>query len=71
MDNISELSFEKAYDQLEEVIAQLESGELSLEDSVDLYEKGRQLSTHCQQLLDNAELRIKKLADDGSLTDTV
>ena len=71
MDNISELSFEKAYDQLEDVIAQLESGELSLEDSVGLYEKGRQLSKRCQELLDNAELRIKKLADDGSLTNTL
>lgn len=69
MDNIDELSFEQSYDQLEDVIAQLESGELSLEDSVMLYEKGRQLSQRCQQLLDNAELRIKKLADDGSLSD--
>ena len=69
MDNIEELSFEQAYDQLEDVIAQLESGELSLEDSVTLYEKGRHLSQRCQNLLDNAELRIKKLAEDGSLSE--
>ena len=54
MDNIENLSFEKAYDQLEDVIAQLESGELSLQDSVSLYEKGRLLSKHCQSLLDSA-----------------
>ena len=68
MDNINELSFEQAYDQLEDVLAQLESGELALEESVAMYEKGKLLSARCQTLLDNAELRIKKLDDDGSLS---
>ena len=56
METINELSFEQAFDQLEEVIARLESGELSLEESVTLYEQGKQLSARCQQLLDDAEL---------------
>ncbi|MCA9913605.1 MAG: exodeoxyribonuclease VII small subunit [Anaerolineae bacterium] len=68
METINELSFEQAFDQLEEVIARLESGELSLEESVTLYEQGKQLSARCQQLLDDAELRVKKIADDGSIT---
>lgn len=68
MPDINELSFEKAYDELEEVIAKLESGEMSLEEAVALYERGRQLSAHCQTLLDKAELRIQKLNDNGSLT---
>lgn len=69
MDNINELSFEAAYARMAEVIEQLESGELSLEASVELYEQGRKLAAHCQQLLDQAELRIKRIAADGSLTD--
>jgi exodeoxyribonuclease VII small subunit len=71
MDNINELSFEQAYQQLEQSIAKLESGELSLEESVSLYEKGRLLAAHCQKLLDNAELRIKKIDDSGNVWDSV
>jgi len=66
MDDIKELSFEQAYQELEDSIARLESGELSLEESVSLYEKGRLLAAHCQQLLDNAELRIKTIDDSGN-----
>jgi len=69
METINELSFEQAFDQLEDVITRLESGELSLEESVTLYEQGKQLSARCQELLDSAELRVKKLAEDGTLTD--
>jgi exodeoxyribonuclease VII small subunit len=69
MTTINALSFEQAYDELEEIIAKLESGELALEESVTLYERGRQLSAHCQTLLDKAELRIQKLNDNGVLTD--
>lgn len=69
MPEIKDLSFEEAYQQLEDVRAQLESGRLSLEQSVTMYEQGKLLSAHCQNLLDNAELRIKKLENDGSLSD--
>ena len=68
MQTINELSFEQAYSQLEEVVAKLESGEMNLEESVSLFEQGKQLAAHCQSLLDKAELRVKKLSDDGSLT---
>jgi exodeoxyribonuclease VII small subunit len=67
MPNINELSFEEAYSQLQQVIQKLESGELSLDESVTLYEQGRMLSMRCQTLLDNAELRIKRLHEDGTL----
>ena len=46
----------------------LESGELSLEESVTMFERGRKLSEYCQNLLDKAELRINELAGDGTLT---
>ena len=68
MNNTNELSFEQAYAELQAVIQKLESGELSLEESVTLYERGRLLSMRCQMLLDNAEMRIKQLQEDGSLS---
>lgn len=65
--DIDNLSYEQAYEQLETVIAQLESGELSLEQSVELYKQGQQLSAHCQKLLETAELTIKQVDDAGEI----
>ncbi len=67
MNDINERSFEEAYSELEAIVAKLEAGELSLEESVQLYERGRRLASHCQNLLDKAELRVNQLNDDGSL----
>ncbi len=58
MDEIKELSYEEAFQQLESLVAQLESGALSLQQSVDVYELGKRLSAHCQDLLEKAELKI-------------
>jgi exodeoxyribonuclease VII small subunit len=65
MNAIPELSFEAAYAELDTIIARLESGELPLEESVTLFERGRQLAEHCQALLDKAELRVNQLTNDG------
>jgi exodeoxyribonuclease VII small subunit len=65
MPNLSQLLFETAWAELQTIVAQLESGELPLEDSVALYERGRQLSAHCQHMLDQAELRVSQLSADG------
>ena len=67
MSDLGELSFEAAYAELEQIVSRLESGDLSLEESVELFERGRKLSEHCQTLLDQAELRVNKLTDDGRL----
>jgi exodeoxyribonuclease VII small subunit len=67
MSSISELSFEAAYAELETIISRLESGELALEESVEFFERGRQLSDHCQALLDKAELRVNQLGSDGRI----
>lgn len=67
MNTFDNLSFEEAYAELEQIITRLESGELPLDESVTLYERGRKLSEHCQTLLDKAELRINQLAEDGTL----
>ncbi len=65
MSDINELSFETAYEELEGIISKLESGDLPLDDSVTLFERGRLLSEHCQSLLDKAELRVSHLTSDG------
>lgn len=67
MTELTELSFEAAYAELETLITQLDSGDLPLEESVALFERGRRLAQHCQTLLDNAELRVSQLLDDGQV----
>ena len=65
MDEIENLSYEAAYQQLEALVAELESGEQSLEKSVSLYERGQRLSAHCQAMLEEAELKIKLVDEAG------
>ncbi|GAB4530154.1 MAG: hypothetical protein OHK0046_50550 [Anaerolineae bacterium] len=67
MDDIHALSFEAAYAELEDVVFKLESGEITLEESVTLFERGRRLSMHCQSILDKAELRVNQLTEDGGI----
>lgn len=65
MDEISSLSYEEAYEELEALVARMESGELPLEESVALYERGQRLAAHCQALLEEAELKIKLVDEAG------
>jgi exodeoxyribonuclease VII small subunit len=58
----AELTFEQAFGQLEEVVRQLESGELSLEQSLALFEKGMRLAKLCEGKLDQAQQRVSQLA---------
>jgi exodeoxyribonuclease VII small subunit len=67
MSNETELTFEQAYAQLEEIVARLESGDLTLDESVALYERGQKLARRCGELLDSAELRVQQLTGDGEL----
>ena len=61
--------FEAALGHLEQIVEQLEQGDLSLEESLTAYERGVQLGRVCQQALDAAEKRIMTLAErDGSAT---
>ncbi len=53
--------FEDALHKLETIVQKLEQGELTLEESVRLFEQGVQLSTACRQELDAAEGRVQKL----------
>ena len=55
------LAFEEALGRLDEAVAALESGNLPLEDALDLYEEGMRMAQRCQELLDRAELRVRRL----------
>ena len=60
MENIS---YETAIKRLEEIINKLESGELTLEESIKLYEESAELSAYCSELLNKAELKIKEFSN--------
>ncbi|MGQ9556646.1 MAG: exodeoxyribonuclease VII small subunit [Desulfurispora sp.] len=54
-------SFEEALKELEEVVARLESGNLTLEKSLELYARGLELGKYCHEVLQNAEQQISML----------
>lgn len=60
-DDVQGLSFEVALQQLEQIVARLEQGNVALEDSIDLYERGEALKRRCDALLKKAEARIEKI----------
>ena len=62
-DEIKELKFEEGLKKLEELVPQLDDGDLSLEDSISFYEIGIKLKSHCEKLLKTAELKILKVSD--------
>ncbi len=55
-------SFENLFSELEATVAKLEAGDLPLDESLALFQRGMELSKKCGELLDQAELRIKQLA---------
>jgi exodeoxyribonuclease VII small subunit len=59
-----EVKFETALNRLEEIVGKLEDGEMSLEDSLKLFEEGVKLSRVCDQKLQAAERRIEVLVKD-------
>lgn len=64
--DIAGLSFEDALRALEEVVRKLEGGEVPLDQSIDLYERGEALRKHCQARLDAAQARIEKIVTGAS-----
>lgn len=65
MHDITQMTFEAAYAELEQIVTRLDSGELSLDESVGLFERGRLLAEFCQSLLDHAELRVTQIAGES------
>ena len=60
-DELEELSFEQAVDELDITIRRLEDGDLSLSEAIAFYERGMLLAQHCNDLLDAAELQVHTL----------
>ena len=62
---VSEMSFEDAMKELEGVVGQLERGEVPLEDSIKLYERGAALKKRCEDKLKEAEEKVAAITLDG------
>jgi exodeoxyribonuclease VII small subunit len=60
---VDELTFDQALAALEETVAELEAGGLPLERTIELYERGVALERRCEQLLAEAELRVRRLVE--------
>jgi exodeoxyribonuclease VII small subunit len=61
-------SFEASLDELERVVKELEKGDLPLEKSLELFERGMTLSTDCKRQLEEAETKVELLLKKGSKT---
>ena len=60
-DDLSQLPFEEALAQLEKIVNRLEAGDVPLEDSIRIYERGAALKAHCEQKLKEAELKVERI----------
>lgn len=58
---VEELSFEEALKELEGIVGKLESGEVELEQSIAIYERGAALKSHCETKLKSAELKVEQI----------
>ncbi|RIJ14297.1 exodeoxyribonuclease VII small subunit [Henriciella mobilis] len=58
---IEKMSFEEALKELEEIVRKLESGNVELEKSIEIYERGAKLKAHCESRLKSAELKIEQI----------
>ena len=61
---IEDMSFETALAELEGIVQQLESGDVELEKSIAIYERGAALKSHCEKKLREAELKVEKIVLD-------
>lgn len=63
--SVAEMSFEDAMKEFEAVVSRLESGDVPLADSIELYERGAALKAHCQKKLAEAEEKVAQITLDG------
>jgi exodeoxyribonuclease VII small subunit len=62
---VSEMTFEEAMAELEQVVNQLDSGSVALDDSIKLYERGAELKKRCETKLREAEEKVAAITTDG------
>ncbi|MSP44107.1 MAG: exodeoxyribonuclease VII small subunit [Alphaproteobacteria bacterium] len=67
---IAGLSFEQALRELEGIVARLEGGQVDLEESISIYERGSRLRAHCDAILKDAQAKVEKIvvASDGTVS---
>jgi exodeoxyribonuclease VII small subunit len=58
---VDELSYEEAYEELNQIVAKLEAEELTLEQTISLFERGQNLAQYCTDILDKTEMRIQQI----------
>ena len=63
-ENVNNFTFEEALKELEEIVEQLESGEITLDGAVSAYEKGSKLKNVCQKHLNEARIKVEKIKED-------
>lgn len=63
---MKELTYEESMNELENVVKELESNELTLDESISKFEKGMELSKHCSKLLEDAEKKITILLENSN-----
>jgi exodeoxyribonuclease VII small subunit len=59
--DIAEMTFERALEELERIVGNLEKGDVPLEESIRIYERGEALKKHCDKLLKAAESKVEKI----------
>jgi exodeoxyribonuclease VII small subunit len=64
-EDIKALTFEQALKELEQIVGKLERGDVELEPSIALYERGEALKSHCEQLLRRIEAKVEKITLDA------
>ena len=67
-EEIQQLSFEQVLGELESMVDRLETGDVALEESIEIYQRGAQLRAYCDAKLKSAQARIGKITGDGSGT---
>jgi exodeoxyribonuclease VII small subunit len=61
---VGKLSYEQAYEELQSIVALLDEGHQSLNDTLKLFERGQALAGHCENLLNQAQLKMRQVAGD-------
>jgi len=64
-DAVDKMSFEEALKELEDIVRRLEAGDVELEKSIEIYERGAKLKAHCESRLKSAELKIEQIVQGG------
>lgn len=66
---VEEMGFEEAIAELEEIVSRLEAGDLTLEESLALFERGQRLTELCNSQLQTASLRVEQLSEHGEIVE--